>query len=541
MGHAPLGRLLPAPPALALAGLLALCLPAPAAAPPHFSALVRRIEVVSPPAGGVVTALAFSPDGRSLAAWCNDIVVRVLDLPSGKVRHQLRGHSAATGVLAFSPDGTRLATADGDGVVNPEDAIRLWDVRTGKRTHTLKAHRGGFISLAFTADGRRLCSGGRDRRVMLWDLSAARAACLLPPSNKRGAVVAVAPSGPDEVVALTWSLSLERLSMAPGPPRESRSLAPPTPPKNWGWAIKGERGLFTPGGRGVVVQMMIEGVYGLPPGGKELVRLVAINLHGPGTQCFPSCVACDPSGRLVAVGTDEDTALAELGTGKLVALLPAEGMVSALAFSPCGRYLAVSNYNRPLRPTVQLWDLHRLGNAPPPPARTADQREQRWQELVGEEPLAAYRAMAALASCEGAVPLLRGKLIRPPVPQRRLDRLIAALDDDDFAVRRRAEGELAALEGEAEASLRRALVAGPSAEAALRLRRLLGRLSPGALWQRRGRAIDLLERIGSAEAAALLKELARRKGPHWEGVEAGEALQRLQRRLATEAKGVGAR
>src|SRR5262249_5389210 len=64
-----------------------------------------------------VNAVAFSPDGATLASASRDRTVRVWDLATGKTLAPLLGHSGEVASLAFSPDGATLAVACGDGTV----------------------------------------------------------------------------------------------------------------------------------------------------------------------------------------------------------------------------------------------------------------------------------------------------------------------------------------------------------------------------------------------------------------------------------------
>jgi hypothetical protein len=120
---------------------------------------------------------------------------------------------------------------------------------------------------------------------------------------------------------------------------------------------------------------------------------------------------------------------------------------------------------------------------------------------------------------------------------RRLDEeevrgLVADLDNDAFAVRESASKQLRELGDAARPALRRALEAGPSAEAKRRLESLVAQLPRGAISpeeRRRLRAIDVLERAGSKEARQVLTELAERADRLSEVRAAEAALERLSR------------
>jgi WD40 repeat protein len=79
--------------------------------------------------------LAFSPDGKRLAAVGAGRTAVVWDVAAGKKVLPLLGHSRAVYSVAFTPDGSRLATASGDGMVKIWDANRgiIYFVRTQRR------------------------------------------------------------------------------------------------------------------------------------------------------------------------------------------------------------------------------------------------------------------------------------------------------------------------------------------------------------------------------------------------------------------------
>ena len=68
--------------------------------------------------------------------------------------------------LAFSPDGKTLASAAGYG----ESDIRLWDVATGKEIGRLEGHKAWVGSLVFWPDGKKLASSSADQTIRTWDV-----------------------------------------------------------------------------------------------------------------------------------------------------------------------------------------------------------------------------------------------------------------------------------------------------------------------------------------------------------------------------------
>ncbi len=111
-----------------------------------------------------IRALAFSPDGKTLASAGADRVATLWDLASRTPIVVFEGHKGSIRALAFSPDGKQLATAGEDG------EVKLWDPKYWSRAgHALPATPTWCSRLAFTPSGATLASGGLDSAVKLWD------------------------------------------------------------------------------------------------------------------------------------------------------------------------------------------------------------------------------------------------------------------------------------------------------------------------------------------------------------------------------------
>jgi len=80
----------------------------------------------------VVNALAFSPDGKTIASGGDDRTAIVWDVATAKVKRTLKDHDLTVTSLAFSPDGQLLASASGNS------SVVLWNLPTGKVERILR-------------------------------------------------------------------------------------------------------------------------------------------------------------------------------------------------------------------------------------------------------------------------------------------------------------------------------------------------------------------------------------------------------------------
>ncbi|MDB5309568.1 MAG: domain, G-beta repeat [Gemmataceae bacterium] len=119
--------------------------------------LVRRVEQDS-----WVTAIAFSPDGRTVASGHDDGKVRFWDAATQKFLGEIAAHPKAVSAITFAPVGEFVATAGEDRIV------RVWDGFTHKVVAELRSHTDRIPALAWSPDGGLLVSAGWDTSARVW-------------------------------------------------------------------------------------------------------------------------------------------------------------------------------------------------------------------------------------------------------------------------------------------------------------------------------------------------------------------------------------
>jgi WD40 repeat protein len=109
-----------------------------------------------------IFALAVSADGKKLASGGCDRLVRVWDLPTGKLEHAIENHADWVLGVAFTPDGKGLATASRD------KTAKVWDLAAKESLLTFPDHQEHVYGVVITADGKTGISIGADKNVRSW-------------------------------------------------------------------------------------------------------------------------------------------------------------------------------------------------------------------------------------------------------------------------------------------------------------------------------------------------------------------------------------
>lgn len=115
-----------------------------------------------------IRSVCFSPDGMTLATGAEDRTIKLWDVQSGTIRHNLQGHELDIYSLDYSKDGRLIVSGSGDR------RVKIWEAETGRLLHNLGADdvgpKDGVTSVAFSPDGRYVAAGSLDRVVRIWDV-----------------------------------------------------------------------------------------------------------------------------------------------------------------------------------------------------------------------------------------------------------------------------------------------------------------------------------------------------------------------------------
>ena len=289
-----------------------------------------------------VTSVAFSPDGKLLAAGAKD-AVQLIDVETKSIVREVVTKSGQVRAVAFSPDGKVLATGSYQNV-------SLWNAATGELVKAIKGHRAYVTSLAFSPDGSRLATACEDEIARVWKLDGDETPLLFKEHKL-------------PVTGIAWSPDGKRLATSAGddtrPTKEGQV-------KVWDASTGEVRQTFELHKKGATgVAFSTNGDYVASSGIDEHVNVYDLNAKKPlgfyaGHSRPTNAVLFHPDEETAisvsggrAVGKNE-LKVWEFATGEELATAEAhEGRIAALALSKDGRTLATGGYDK----SVALWNV----------------------------------------------------------------------------------------------------------------------------------------------------------------------------------------
>lgn len=330
------------------------------------AARARKPQLVD--AGAAVNALAWSPDGKSIATqvveWSptrdggtvqTGRALQIRDAETGAVRRTLYDEPNV-GDAQFSPDGKSVAAT-----LAGENVVKLWDPVTGKKKKTFEGAKVSLGTIAFSRDGRFLAASGymhddkgkRQGMVILWEAGSGKVLWQVRANEGAGAeVIALSPDGKllatgdrDAPIKL-WDTATGKCK---------QTLRGSQEHKVFSLAFSPDGKLLASGGLDGTVRLW----------DPESAKLKEFRTSGQFLKSgyiigLKVLVGFSPDGKWLAVGGTAlgsgehgwraDVRLFDARTGKFNRTFPdmLRNGVSALAFSPSGETLAVGNWNKQL-------------------------------------------------------------------------------------------------------------------------------------------------------------------------------------------------
>jgi len=309
-----------------------------------------------------VLSVAFSRDGKHLLTASYDKTARLWDIATGKELQRYLGHNWWVWSAAFSPDESHIVTASQDGT-----AI-VWTTATAKAGPPFTGHAGPVYAAAFSPDGKSVVSGGYDNRVLIWepdhlrpfDYPAVVSGGTNPPPPFRALE---GHTGPVHAVAVSAGVSADGKPI----PKLVLSGSNDNAIKLWDFAsgklIKTLRGhggwvdsaVFAPDGHSVLSASQDNGIKLWSISGYEEVRVLQGRVLQGHTDAVLSAATSRDSKRIVTASRDRTAKMWDFASGKMLQDFE-EGhdyLASTAAFFPDGKRLLTAAADN----TTRTWDV----------------------------------------------------------------------------------------------------------------------------------------------------------------------------------------
>ncbi|MEI7770385.1 MAG: TIR domain-containing protein [Chloroflexales bacterium] len=281
-----------------------------------------------------VTSVAFSPDGALLATGGADRAVRIWRTLDRALVQTLGGLGGAVEALACRPDGDVLAAG------SRGRTLRLWAARSCRPLHSIEGHGGAVEALAFSPDGALLASGAADRSARIWQVADGTLRRTLAGHGAAVTGVSFSPAG-DQIATLGEDDRLLVWGVADGAEIAALRLLSGRV-TGLAFSPEGDR-LAVGGDAGVTVHSLYAAT---PPLSQQIDQRGAV-----------ASLAFADDERLITAASDRTVRAYRLGTGEGegegAILIQTHGAAQSAALAPGGQLLASSDGEG----TVQIWQL----------------------------------------------------------------------------------------------------------------------------------------------------------------------------------------
>jgi WD40 repeat protein len=517
--------------------------------------------------------MAIAPQGTA-AATVTDHRIHIWDWATGQERLAFAGHDSEVCLVTFSSDGTKVLS------VSSDRTTRLWEWASGQQIRRFPSFF--LITAVLSRNAHHVTGISRDGDLHVWDVNRGQAGksslrfrltednpCAL---SLDGRLVAVTESDRVRVLdtargvllaefktayyitALTFAHDNRTLVASDvqflyvwklSPRQECLRIRNPTDifarrfasahrifgPQVRALAISSDGAVLASGGDDGLIHLWDIA------SGKKLAQLgnhgdneAPIFRNGIPVRQISALVFAPDDRTLASAGPCEGILLWELATRQVRLRIGENVQPVCLAFSANGRHIASGQASG----TILMWQVWscRQMTKPCPTCSDGALFSRYWQSLACDNPVQAYEAMGDLIAGQSRFIAMLQATLEPSLPDspNRLYGLISDLDNDRFAVRRKAMQKLQKLGPWVIPTLRQVLKTDVSAEVRYRLERLLKALDnvPPQMALRLLRTIEILEQIGSIKAKTMLNRLAQGPAAMQVTKEARRALGRLR-------------
>ena len=330
----------------------------------------RHIATLEEPGG--LTALAFSPDGTTLASAsrAEESPVKLWDVGTREIIASFGSASPGLAV-AISPDGATLASEH-------NGTVKFWEVATATRTATLEGRPGDprFRAVAFSPpDGATLAVVSGQRTVELWNLATGANYADLDHDSQVNSLAfspdgtSLATASTDGMVILWDPATGERTAVLEGH-------------AGWVGAVT-----FSPDGATLASQAGWDGLVKLWDVKTQRTVATIENVRGGSAMAF------SPDGATLACASGELVKLWDVGTRVQIDSLAHRATVEVVAFSPDGETLATGTWEG-----VELWDVSEWTESRPQSlVKTSGDEQQETEQETTTDGQSTSQTLAAVS------------------------------------------------------------------------------------------------------------------------------------------------